>query len=191
MDKKILKIIINAFILIIVIICGVYFFLTKQTTPPHTQVMTPPVMGTTGVIKQPEVKATTTPTNESMSNTDKITIPTNSGNVIVKNFYNNPQTYVFDKEKDALIKDHPDYQIQYLTQGNGFLISIINGKEPKNTRADAEKELLNILQITKSDACKLTMTVAVSKDISQNLAGPNYGLSWCPNGLPMGSNVSW
>jgi|GEM_PF-2040107 len=184
--------IINGFILLIVIMGGVYYLLTRQTTTPTTQILTPPTNGTsdTGGIIQPPNRPTSTPPSTGSSKGDKLDIPTKGGTVTVNNFYKNPQTYIMNKDNDAMLKDDPNYQIEYFPQGNGWLISIIDG-EPKEVRLIAEQKLLEILGIPKEEACEFNIMLAVSKDISQNLAGPNYGLSWCPNGLKMGSNVPW
>ncbi|MFA6106061.1 MAG: hypothetical protein WC745_00065 [Patescibacteria group bacterium] len=87
------------------------------------------------------------------------------------------------------LDENQNYTITYYVPGNLFGITI-NNSEVKKTRSRLEKDLLKILGITKSDACKLKVSMFVPAYVNEQYAGTNYGLSFCPDGIPFDQTVS-
>ncbi len=55
----------------------------------------------------------------------------------------------------------------------------------QKTRVQAEQALLEQLNISREDACKLTVHLNVLNGIDRRYdGGEDYGLSFCPNGIP-------
>jgi hypothetical protein len=115
---------------------------------------------------------------------EKLIIHTKSGDVPVTNFYQNPQIEIFDKDKDAIIKNDPNYQIMYYGKYQSFFISLLGGNLHA-ARKISEREFLKILNITKNQACKLPVSVSVPHFVNHNASGTDYGLSFCPDGKPL------
>lgn len=115
------------------------------------------------------------------SDSDKMTISTDSGSININNLYKNPAEKLsmdgvsFDKNSDHLLSFYPQHQ--------GFIITITNPDIEKG-RTDAENAFLKDLGITKEQACSLRVTLNVPAYVNDAAAGRNYGLSFCPNGIP-------
>jgi len=83
-----------------------------------------------------------------------------------------------------ILKNNQDYAISLYKPGLLFGIIIYN-KDIEKTRLTAEDYFLNILDISKNDACKLKIGLYVSRYTNEEIGGGvNYGLSFCPNGKP-------
>ncbi|TSC79094.1 MAG: glycoside hydrolase family protein [Parcubacteria group bacterium Gr01-1014_29] len=104
-----------------------------------------------------------------------------SGMLSVTNFYKTADKILL--YGDVLIRETPDYMIQYTRFDSSFLISIIGGN-PHLARALAESDFTDILGISQQDACKLKITIAVSRDVSEKLSKRYYRPSFCPDGTP-------
>jgi hypothetical protein len=105
---------------------------------------------------------------------DTITLGTPKGGVVVKNFY---KTIVDTEEGFVWIRDNDDYRISYNTADSNFYIDIFS--QPFDmARKKAEKDFLDILDISQSDACKLKVVEFAPAD-EANLAGGNLRLSFC------------
>lgn len=103
---------------------------------------------------------------------DKIEI----NKIPVNNFYKTPVKE--NPQNDVLIVNADNYQIVYLQQFNKFLITILNSNF-EQTRTIAEKDFLNKLGISESDACKLTVEESTPEDINSKIAGQIFPLSFC------------
>jgi len=121
---------------------------------------------------------------------ESLVIETKSGKVIVKNFFITENARAIGKGKSmyAVLRDTPKFQILYIGLDQSFLITI-KDENLSSARFLAEKELLNILGISQKDICRLLVAVTVPHDVSGNAAGSDYGLSFCPNGIPMPKNT--
>lgn len=142
--------------------------------PPTASVtQTPDIFPTVGM------RPTYTPITSSPPE-NAIRLPTKQGEVTVKNFY---RTAAFIHRDYVLMENNPGFQITFLAKGPSFLISII--AEPVNTnRQTAERMLLQELDISQQDACKFEVNLAVSHEVRLDLAGQDFGLSFCPDGIP-------
>ena len=70
----------------------------------------------------------------------------------------------------------------YYTADQGFVISI-EDVDVVSARSAVESNLISLLGISAEDACKLNVSLSVPRDVSTDLAGTNYRLSFCPNGV--------
>jgi hypothetical protein len=187
MNKKIL-IGVNIIVFVLVI-AGVYYFLnhsSKKTpggvnTAPEENVDTYPKQPIIDTTKEPEIPA---PTQGEWG----MQIKTKDGGTIsVNDFYKDSKTIVY-KDWGAMLKVNPYYQILYFTIDQSFLISLLGG-DLRVIRADAEKDLVNILGLTEKEACQLVVVVAVSNNASEKASGRDYNLSFCPDGTPLPKNL--
>ncbi len=121
----------------------------------------------------PPIATSTNPKSisDSFPKTPTIDIGTSQGVVEVKNFYIH---FAYTEEGSLILKDGDDYSIGYKPDNSGFLIYL---KTPPlaSAREKAENDFLDILGISQSDACKLTVRVATAPN------GENSGLSFCFN----------
>lgn len=110
---------------------------------------------------------------------DTFTIQTPQGGVVVNNFYMiHPIT---PDGSGVMLRDGNDYDIFYSIDFGSFTITL--EAQPLNElRGQAEQELLNILGISKTNACKLNMHLNVLNGVDPRTdGGADYGLSFCPN----------
>ncbi|MFA5870528.1 MAG: hypothetical protein WC842_01395 [Candidatus Paceibacterota bacterium] len=111
--------------------------------------------------------------------TDRFDIKTNTGIVSVVNVY---KKSVGDGGFNGTIfKDNDLYFIAYYPSPEGFIISIRSTNTEK-VRLTAEGDFIETLKISKTDACKLNVSLSVPMSIDENLSGQDFGLSFCPNG---------
>lgn len=193
MSKKIL-------IAVIVIIFGVfilgaaYFFRELNFSTPLVQTppTTPNPITPTKIDKTPESSPKSKPEPETKSTLPtgpEISIRTgNNISILVKNFYNDKDTKVFDRQGDAIIANNDDYHIEYQTIDQSFFI-ILMSSNLQSARDSAEQELQKRLGITKDSFCQLRVVVSVPISVNNNAAGVDYGLSFCPNGIPLPKNT--
>ncbi len=110
---------------------------------------------------------------------DTLLIGTAGGAVNVKNFY---KTAVGAEEQFVIMKTTENFKINYDTYTSGFSVYISAAPFDVNRRA-VEKTLLDILEISETDACKLKVFESVPPSVDKNLAGRNLGLSFCAGGV--------
>lgn len=99
--------------------------------------------------------------------------------ITVKNFYTaSKEILVFG---DAIIQETEYYKFLFIRLDESFLI-ILKDKNVHVARAIAESDMLEILDISEADACKLALIVGVSPEIPEIGEQYNqvYGLSFCP-----------
>lgn len=77
----------------------------------------------------------------------------------------------------------PEYSIVFFEDRTAFTI-VINARPLSETRARAERALLEKLGITEKEACRLNVDLGVIASVDLDMSGRNFGLSFCPNGLP-------
>jgi len=115
---------------------------------------------------------------------DTVNIVTAQGSLTVNNFYKKAEKII---ETAVYLKNSPNYAIIYGSDSNQFLISLYatDASQANLYRSQAESEFINILGISKADACKLNMDVEVANSYDQALSNTNYGLSFCPNSVTL------
>lgn len=175
-------------LLLALLVAGVYFlFLSDRgVTPIPGSGGTPPIGGGgttppvgTGTGTPP---ATTTPPITIDPNAPTVTVPTISGGTLaVKNFYKKPKEVL--PHGDVVITETSDYSFLYIAYDKSFLITI-NNPNIHQARAVAESDIPVLLGIPPHDICTLKFSLAVPGDVNLEASGRDYGLSFCPNGIP-------
>ncbi len=110
--------------------------------------------------------------------TSTLSIPVSGGNVQIKDVTKFPQLATGDT---SVIEQNENFSIVYFSSDKSFIITILSQPLEQN-RQLAEEEFLNKLQIQQTDACKLKVSLTVPASVNSQLAGQDYGLSFCPNG---------
>ena len=76
------------------------------------------------------------------------------------------------------------FSVAYSEVDGSFAIGI-TAKPLAEYRERASNYLLDVLQISEVEACKLNVYVGVTDDIDPKLAGKNFGLSFCPGSVQL------
>jgi hypothetical protein len=180
MNKKTI-IITGVTLFAVVILLSVGYFFLNQNKPTSTE--QPVQTKIDSIISTQEPISTTNPSSQ-IPTDSKIKISLNNTSVSVNNFYKDPETKVFDPERDAVIKDEPTYTILYYTMDQSFFIGLLGG-DLQVARNTGEQELLKKLGITKEQSCKLRVSVTVPASVNKTASGADYHLSFCPDGKPL------
>ena len=174
--SKNIKIALIVFLAIILMVAA-YFFIAFRSNPqtPPTQPQTPPQ---TQLPNPPSVSNFVVPPKDA----DKMTLDTTSGKIEVNNLYKNPVANL--SGNGVALKENDNYSINFYPQDEGFIISLQN-PDIQTARDKAEADFLQALGITKEQACSLKVTLGIPYYVSPTASGQNYGLSFCPNGMPL------
>jgi len=182
-DNKNTAVIIGVVLLALVATFFLYRFLAPRppvAISPHTSNgTTPPPQTTT---PPPPTGTSTPPTGQA-----RVNVRTKAGDYIpVKDFYPSAAETIRDSKGEiaaVLIKKIDLYEIVFIPFDNSFLLSL-KSRDAEAARTAAEHEFLGVLNISQEQACALRVTVAVDKDANIFLAGRDYHLSFCPDGVP-------
>lgn len=176
-------------LLLALLAAGIYFlfFSNSSVTPIPGSGGTPPIGG--GGIIPPgggnatgTPPATTTPPFVPDLNAPTVTVPTISGGTLaVENFYKKPKELL--PHGDVVITETGDYSFLYIAYDQSFLITI-NNPNIHQARAVAESDIPILLGIPARDVCTLKFSLTVPGDVNLEASGRDYGLSFCPNGIP-------
>lgn len=98
--------------------------------------------------------------------------------VIIKNFY--PLAKDTNINGDVLVVDDPSYHIVYFPFRKTFLINILSSPF-EDARIKTEEKFLQILGITREDACRLNVEIGTPRFANEDLAGQTFRLSFCEN----------
>ncbi|MEK7608122.1 MAG: hypothetical protein AAB495_00900 [Patescibacteria group bacterium] len=107
---------------------------------------------------------------------ETIEIGTADGSVRTKNFY--PEKVELDESGGFVFYRDEKYFIAYDTLLSGFWIAIIGGSFDE-TRKEAEVRLLELLEISQKDACRLDVVLGIQYDSANPLSGRGFPLSFC------------
>lgn len=100
----------------------------------------------------------------------------------LKNFTDvGADVYVSDERQ---LGQNVGFSVAYFKEDNSFAIAI-SGKPTDEYRKRASEYLVESLQISKEDACRLKVYVGVTFDDNPNLSGKNLGLSFCPGSVQL------
>ena len=115
---------------------------------------------------------------------EKITTKDKNGNdVSVTNVYNMEIQRL--SRNGVAFRDNADYYMAYYPIPQpGFVITLSNSNVRK-AREAAEKDFLEILGISKEQACQLHVSLAVPNSVNAKASGVDYNLSFCPDGIPL------
>lgn len=96
-----------------------------------------------------------------------------------------PYTIFENPQGDRLLFKNEEYTIQYTHNSNSFLISFL--VFPTDTlRKESEKNLMSILMVSNTKLCELSIMEYIAKEVEEGLyAGKDYGVSLCPNAIPL------
>ncbi|MFA5961412.1 MAG: hypothetical protein WC848_01875 [Parcubacteria group bacterium] len=109
---------------------------------------------------------------------DTFTIATQTGTVAVNNIYKLPDAKPLDLD-GVNFKNTQYYYMAYYPKQQGFIIAMMDPNIQK-AREIAESDFLDILGITKDQACQLNVSLTVPPTVNETASGGNYGLSFCP-----------
>jgi hypothetical protein len=119
---------------------------------------------------------------------DTFVIQTENGNVSVRNFFKGREKEVTSTGLELLPHEVgssyvlSDYAIYFDWSWKYFAISI--QKQPiQKIREQAEQALLEQLNISREDACKLDVRLNILRGVGKFDGGQDYGLSFCPTGI--------
>lgn len=128
---------------------------------------------------KPENATTPTPFPEvsyelpEIPTTEKIKV---SG-IEIKNFYKEAIS-VGEHIGDTLLVDKVEYKIIYYPLDKAFLIIVLRWPF-EDIRENAEEDFLETLEISKSQACELSVYITTPAYANPEYAGKNWRLSWC------------
>ncbi|MGH7960225.1 MAG: hypothetical protein ACRERD_00170 [Candidatus Binatia bacterium] len=115
------------------------------------------------------------------AHTKTVTVAARSGgSVEIRDFY--PSAERIDKDY-VVIKSSPKYDLIYYLIDRTFLITL-SDSNVRLARAKAESDFPEILDISTQEACNLRVSLTVPSDINEQYSGKDYGLSFCPWGIP-------
>ncbi|GEM_PF-1241155 len=119
------------------------------------------------------------PPAQSLPSAGAINIPTPSGPVQARDFTKTPIQQLGDS---MLIAKTLDFEIVYFTKEQTFLVTV-ESQPVQKARDLAEQAFLDHLKIREADACRLQVSLFVPYNLSPDLSGKDYGLSFCPTGV--------
>lgn len=120
------------------------------------------------------------PETNPLSQSNTVTLPASGGDIKVNDFTRNPvQTATGAME----IAKTEQFNIVYFSEDQSFLITL-TAKPLQEARDGAERSFLQKLGIREAEACRLKVSLTIPFDVDENLSGRNYGLSFCPFGVP-------
>jgi cytoskeletal protein RodZ len=174
MKKNIL--IIFFFLLLVGVILWVVFYRTPQNT---SEEITQPTQEQTTNTNNEQTNIINNPSQFTPPTTERILFKTEKGDVSVKNFYKN--AYMVNDAGDAVVSVGGDYQISYIQSDKRFHI-VVSGDNPEEIIKTAEQKILQDLNVTKQDICKLWVTVHVDRVYNETGTYPEtFSLVFCPN----------
>lgn len=159
-------------VLVVISIILIVFYKNKTAAPQGSQPAT-----TT-------VQVPSLPSESELAKQGKTGIAVKEGLVVINNPYKNATTVV---SGNAEVQKTPNYEIVYLAGSKSFVISL-SGSDLADSRSQAEQAFLDSLGISKTDACKITVSLGIAPEVNKTAAGKNYGLSFCPNGKTLPTN---
>lgn len=161
MPRKALLIVIGVIVAILFLGSAIYFFRNSSPAPNSES----PTLG--------DLKS-------SIPTTNKVTVPSGAGNLVVNNFLKqhgaveNGYTEFFANDDYALGYDGPSHT---------FLINTFALTEPQfqSIRTNAEAKLLSLLGIDQQAACTLTVKINNFRADDESISYKTFPLSFCSN----------
>lgn len=169
-----MKWIIGCFIILFLFVAGFFVYQTFFTVPPVE--IPNPSNGNENTLFPVSPSNPVTPIPPG----DNITLTTRKGSVTTKNFLKTAEDFGAGVYALSMTEN---YHINYYRPDNGFQIAILT-RPAQTGRDQAETALLEMLGITEQEACKLLVSLSVPFDVDPSLATKEFGLSFCPDGIP-------
>jgi hypothetical protein len=120
---------------------------------------------------------------------DTFTVHSSKGSATVKNFFVDSVHPITGSA--VYLADNDDYAIVFSREDGEFLVQIFahTREQAQTIRPHAEELLIKKLGVDQATACdKLNVAMEVPPSYNNRLSGINYGLSFCPDGLPIQQN---
>lgn len=159
-----------AILVVIVVVCFGLLFLIVQFSKKSAD-------GTPRTNDTSEFPVLGNQTNQAIPTGKTFVIPTDDGDVVVKNFFRTGEP-LKGEESGVLMEETSDYAILFYTKQKEVLITL-KSKPVISAKQKAEEALLRLLGTTKEDACKLFFSVRTTIYVDPDLAGKELGLSFC------------
>lgn len=109
----------------------------------------------------------------------KIRIPTAGNDVYINDVYANPVALL--PLNGVVFAETNQYSMYYYPFDQSFAITLFDS-DLSTAQEIAERVFLENLGIDARHACKLKATISVPFAVNENVAGPQYGLSFCGGG---------
>lgn len=169
-------------LIVLVVIIFIAYQVLRRTPPPPAS---PTPAGTIGGPNipppgstPPQVGTTTPPAPGG-----KMTVKTRRGDFLLINDIYKSAVLINENKTAVVTHDEPEYYISFYVPGQSFTISLLTS-DVESARVHAEEVFLRHLGITEEQACELRVSLAVATWANEIFAGRNYGLSFCPDGVP-------
>jgi hypothetical protein len=164
--KKMKKLYYFVVLIAIIAIASVIYTLTSEQSPSENAISPIPDSGK----------------SENPGNSEKIKVATDKGPVFINDIEKNPiEKIAYDSS--VVFGKSDNFTMSYYPPDQGFIITI-DSPALEQSRQQAEKNFLDLLGVSKEQACLLKVTLNVPYNVSEAASGQNYGLSFCPNGKP-------
>lgn len=158
----------------VILVAAIFIFFYSESKNNQSKITTPVINS-----------KSTAPNPQDLQNGDYVIFQTPTGSVSIKNIFKEVIVNANGATQPIILNQNEFYTVSYNFEGNYFGI-VLNQKPVAQYRPLAEQDLLDSLGISKQDSCKLPVTETVPLSVDdQNGGNINYGLSYCPNGLPM------
>lgn len=175
-------------VLVILLAVGAFFFISQT---PDNEPTRPPVTFPTGFL----ANGTGVPGGE-------LSIVTVGGDpLIVRDFIHNGTTvedpandgnyYLAGKidycaeGEECVVANETDFTIVYFSQGHGFGINL-NSEPLGQVRRNAERYLMDVLQITQEQMCSLNYTLGTTVYVNSTYGSmDDLGFSFCPGAVKL------
>ena len=163
------------------------FWLTRPAGQPSTTI------SPAGQNVLPVANPVSTNTASTTATATTILLAAPGGTIEAKNFIADPATakdpinagyyylgyHVNEGFPDATATDDPPYIIEYINATQYFNIALLH--EPiGQVRSEMEQYLIEHLEITQNEMCRLNYTVSVPDRVNSQFSGVNLGFSFCP-----------
>ena len=110
---------------------------------------------------------------------NSLSLPTKSGDTL--KVYDIRQNPVLVTGDTTVVAQTESYSIVFFAKDQSILITLLS-QPVQRSRDQAEQALLDKLKISFTEACQLKVSLSIPASVDEQLAGTDYGLSFCPNG---------
>lgn len=173
-------------LVLIGIAVGAWFFLRGPSpvnqTAPVTQTTTLPVAGS--------VPVTTTASGNPISSQPMISLPTTVDNLFVsaRDFTLDPAVSIDPNDPAVLdltgTASSSPFSITY-RKTDGLFTMLLRAEPLGAVRAEASQKLLDLLQVSKQEACNLIVDVRIASTTNSLYEGKYIGLPFCEWSIPL------
>lgn len=119
------------------------------------------------------------PPIEKLKKEEKLALQVNNQTVLVENPYKIAQEII--TPQNVLIFSNDTFDILFFDYSGqkSFLLDLHGGTDFATTRTNAENKFLELLKITRDQACLINVSEGISNSLDSNLSGKSLRLSFC------------